>query len=58
MVHPLSQQLDGWLGTVGLQGWHVHIINKEDEITSEGWTKHPFPPEMIDMYELPVKYTV
>lgn len=44
MVHPLAQQLNGWLGAIGLQGWHVQVINEEDEVAPQGRPEHAFPP--------------
>jgi hypothetical protein len=32
VVHPLAQQLNRWLGTICLEGWHVQVINEEDEV--------------------------
>ena len=44
MVHPLSDQLYGRLGSIHLQCWHVQIINKEYLSFSKGRTKHSFTP--------------
>lgn len=44
MVHPLAQQLNRRLGTIGLQGWHVQVIDEEDEVTAQGWSIHTLPP--------------
>lgn len=44
MVHPLAQQLNWWLGTVCLQGWHVQVVNEEDEVAPQGWPKHTLSP--------------
>lgn len=44
MVHPLAQQLNRWLGAVRLQGWHVQVVNEEDEVAPQGWPEHTLSP--------------
>jgi hypothetical protein len=38
MVHPLSEQLDGWLSTILFFLWHVEIINEDHETFTWGWS--------------------
>lgn len=40
VVHPLSQQLYGRLGTVDLQRRHVEIVNEEDELLAKWRTEY------------------
>ena len=42
LVNPLSQNLNGRLGTILLLGRHVQIINKDNQTLSWGWTIHSF----------------
>lgn len=44
VVHPLAQQLDGWLGAICLQGWHIQVIDEEDEVAPQGRPKHTLSP--------------
>lgn len=39
-VHPLADQLNGWLGTELLQGGHIQIINEEYEVFAQWRSKH------------------
>ena len=46
VVQPLSEQLNGWLGTVLLFGWHVQVIHKHHCFLTHGRTVNTFtPPE-------------
>ena len=38
VVHPLAQELDGGLGTVTLQGWHVKVIYENYATLAQGGT--------------------
>ena len=38
MINPLSQDLNGGLGTILLLSWHVEIIHKHHYLLSNGWT--------------------
>lgn len=44
MVHPLPQQLDGWLSTVCLQHRHVQVINKKYEVPPNWRPEHTLSP--------------
>lgn len=44
VVHPLPQQLDGWLSTIFLQHRHVQVINKKYEVPSNRRPEHTLPP--------------
>lgn len=44
VVHPLPQQLNGWLCTKRLQHGHVQVINKKDKVPPDWRPKHTFPP--------------
>ena len=37
MINPLSQDLDGRLGTILLFSWHVEIIHKHYYLLTNGW---------------------
>lgn len=51
VVHPLPQQLDGWLCTVRLQHGHVQVINKEYEVPPNWRPKHTLPPVRTELRE-------
>jgi len=42
MIHPLSDELDWWLGTILFLLWHVQIINENDEPLAGWWTINTF----------------
>lgn len=44
VILPLSDELDRWLGTVGLLLGHVQIINEDDESLSSGWSIDTLAP--------------
>lgn len=44
VVHPLPQQLDGWLSTIFLQCGHVQVINKKYEVPPNWRSEHTLPP--------------
>lgn len=43
-VHPLSDEFYGRLGSEHLEGRHVQVVNEEDEVFTQRWTKHSFSP--------------
>ena len=44
MVHPLPDKLNGRLGSIDLQGWHVQVVNEEHLTLAKGRAKHTFTP--------------
>ena len=42
VVHVLSDQLNGGLGSIYFQSRHIQIIHKEHKPLAKRWTKHPF----------------
>lgn len=41
VVHVLSDQLNGGLGSIHFQSRHVQIVHKEHKPLAKRWTKHP-----------------
>ena len=46
-VHPLSDKLNGRLGAVHFPGWHVEVVNEEDEVLAKGRAEHTLSPVML-----------
>ena len=44
MVHPLSENLNGRLGSINLFLGHVQIINEDNEFLARGWSEHSLSP--------------
>lgn len=49
VVHPLPQQLDGWLGSILLQHGHVQIVDKKYEVPTHWRPKHSLPPARTEL---------
>ena len=45
VVHPLPDELDGGLGPVHLQGWHVQVVDEEHKAFAQGGTEDTFTSE-------------
>ena len=39
-VHPLSDEFDWGLRTIGLQCGHVEVIDEKDQVLAQGWTEY------------------
>lgn len=39
MVQPLSQKFNWWLGSLLFDSRHIQIVNKDNQMFSEGWTQ-------------------
>ena len=46
MIDPLSQDLDGGLGTILFFSWHVEIIHKHYYLLTNGWSIHTTLPSV------------
>lgn len=45
MVHPLSEQLDGWLRSLFLHSWHVEVVDEDCHAFVVGGTKMSTLPQ-------------
>jgi hypothetical protein len=44
MIHPLSEEFNGWLSAVEFLLWHVEIINEDAIFLASWWSIDTFPP--------------
>lgn len=53
MINPLSQDLNGGLGTILFFGWHVEIIHKHHYLLTNGWSIYTtLPPAKSAITEI------
>jgi len=53
MINPLSQDLNGGLGTILLLSWHVEIIHKHHYLLTNGWSIYTtLPPAKRTITEI------
>ena len=41
VIKPLSQEFNGWLGSLLFYSWHIQVINEDNELFAERRTQSP-----------------